>query len=205
MSNYQDWEKDTFQDFEKVTDKNKTAIDLGAWIGTTSLWLARHFNHVVSVECDPVSIERLRKNVQINDIDNITIIPHPVSHSERLVTIGPREELSYGCNVNTGTAINYIKDEKTTLFDSTTKTTTLKHIMKGFNDVSFIKCDIEGHEENIIEEVFAVGVPVHLSFHIPWWKDQNVHRFDSIFERFTYEGDISGFCEILFLPKINKL
>jgi FkbM family methyltransferase len=205
LSNYHDWEKETFQAFEKVTDKNKTAIDLGAWIGTTSLWLARQFNHVVSVECDPVSIERLRKNIQLNDIDNITVIPHPVSHSERLVTIGPREELSSGFNVNTGTAVNYVKDEKTTLFDSTTKTTTLKHVMKGFNDVCFIKCDIEGHEESIFEEVFAVGVPVHMSFHIPWWKDQNVHRFDSIFERFAYEGDISGFCEILFIPKLKTL
>lgn len=205
LNNYSDWEKETFQAFEQVTDKTKTAIDLGAWIGTTSLWLSQHFNHVVSVECDKVSLERFRRNIKLNKIENITVVPYPISNSERLVTIGPRVELSCGFNVNSGTAVNYIKDETTSLFDSATRTITLDTITKRFSDVCFIKCDIEGHEENIIEEILSVGVPVHMSFHIPWWKDKNVHRFDSIFERFIYTGDISNFSEILFIPKLKQL
>jgi FkbM family methyltransferase len=205
LQNYQTWENDTFLNFEKVTDLTKTALDLGAWIGTTSLWLAKHFKHVVAVECDQTSLERLRRNIVLNKIDNITVIPKPISSKECTVTFGPRETLSCGYNVNTGTMVSYIKEQQTTIFDSTINTITLEILRNRFSDIGFIKCDIEGHEENIMEDIFSIGVPVHMSFHIPWWKDQNVHRFDHIFENFTYQGEISEFTEILFIPKLKTL
>lgn len=53
---FPNWETDTFFIFDLFKDKNSVAIDLGAWIGTTSIWLSHNFHHVVAVEADKISL-----------------------------------------------------------------------------------------------------------------------------------------------------
>ena len=48
--------------------------------------------------------------------------------------------------------------------------------------VGFIKCDIEGGEENILRDLFKQHVPMYISFHIPWWENPDISRFGDLFE-----------------------
>ncbi len=41
---FKDWENDTFEVFEKVKNQEGIAIDIGAWIGTTAIWLSKNFS-----------------------------------------------------------------------------------------------------------------------------------------------------------------
>ena len=54
-----------------------------------------------------------------------------------------------------------------------------------FSDVSFVKVDIEGGEENILNSLFEYGKKYNLemliSFHYEWWVDKNIQRFSNIF------------------------
>jgi FkbM family methyltransferase len=63
---------------EKIRDrlnsqgKKGVAIDVGAFVGTHSVYLARvcHFTQVMAYEPDPDSFETLRKNLYLNGVEN---------------------------------------------------------------------------------------------------------------------------------------
>lgn len=48
-------------------------------------------------------------------------------------------------------------------------------------DISLVKVDIEGGEENILPDLYQLycdhGIPLYISFHHSWWKDKNLDRF----------------------------
>lgn len=46
------WEKETIEVFDQVKDKEAIAIDIGAWIGTTAIWLFKeHSGNGSLIKC----------------------------------------------------------------------------------------------------------------------------------------------------------
>jgi hypothetical protein len=79
-----------------------------------------------------------------------------------------------------------------------------------------IKCDIDGDEEEILEDILHFAYyndcPAYISFHLDSWNDKKITRFDKLFKFFTTncsEENVSEhigknpFTSILFLPKEN--
>ena len=66
--------------------------------------------------------------------------------------------------------------------------------------VSFIKCDIEGREEDVLEDILHFAYNNHckayISFHLDGWRSKNISEFAYLFKYFktNYPGDI---CEYL--------
>jgi hypothetical protein len=66
-----------------------------------------------------------------------------------------------------------------------TETITLNSIIKQFEinvyDISLIKVDIAGGEENILDDLYDIHikyrVSLYISFHYNWWNDKNLDRF----------------------------
>ena len=60
-------------------------------------------------------------------------------------------------------------------------------------DIGLIKVDIEGGEENIMDDLMKFSskhkIPVLLSFHLSWWKDQNINRFVYLFRDCILKND----------------
>lgn len=54
---------------------NSTFIDVGANIGAFSIPLARRFSRVFAIEASPSVLVYLRRNVSLNDLDNVSIVP----------------------------------------------------------------------------------------------------------------------------------
>jgi hypothetical protein len=54
-----------------------------------------------------------------------------------------------------------------------------------FSDVGFVKVDIEGGEEFILEELIKNAEIYHwslwISFHLDWWENKNIERFRHLF------------------------
>lgn len=73
------WESDTFQVFHELCDTSKVAIDLGAWIGTTCIWLSRHFKSVVAVEADPLACAGLVRNLEASECRNVLVVLQPIA------------------------------------------------------------------------------------------------------------------------------
>jgi FkbM family methyltransferase len=188
------WENDTYNAFDMVKDPQKTAIDIGAWIGPTSIWLSKHFNKVIAVEPDRVALKSLKANLKLSNCKNVKIIERPI-YSESNV------KLFFGSNVNIaaqlGDSTSQLKNESTSGEDTEALTVTLGDILKDANNVSFIKIDIEGGEEHIIPELFetcsTLGISLWISFHYDWWKDSNIERFEKYFALAKNEINIIEF------------
>ena len=99
--------------------------------------------------------------------------------------------------------------------DYIVSTITLSDIFNSYepSSVGFLKVDIEGGEESILEDLleFCIKNKSHawVSFHLSWWKDQDIKRFLNLFSKFNTDvpDPISrlihqdGFGSILFQPK----
>jgi len=217
---FQNWENETFDVFEQVKDNKSIAIDIGAWIGTTSIWLSKNFQHVIAVEADNESLNCLTKNLNASKCDNVSIVAQPVLDISKNIYFGPR-----GCRLNE--SISYIKDHSDSIHDYTVRSITFKQLIHDYvyenealkdSKISFIKCDIEGGEENILEDVlyFAYNnnCKVYMSFHLSWWKEKNIDDFAYLFKHFKTncpQDDVldylkrNPFGSLLFEPVENDI
>ena len=213
------WENETFEVFDKLKDNQGIAIDLGAWIGTTSIWLSHNFYHVIAVEPDITSQKCLRANLIASDCSNVSICDQPVSNKNQPVIFGPLGRIL-------NESISSIKTNTNNENDYTINSITFKNLIEDYfysNDqlnsrkISFIKCDIEGGEEQILEDVLQFAyynqIPVYMSFHLSWWKSKNINDFDDLFHYFETNCPTANICEfirknpfasILFQPKNNE-
>ena len=69
----QTWEPVTFNIFDQHKDKNKIAIDIGGWIGVTSIYLAKLFKSVITIEADVIAFNALSENINDNQCKNVSL------------------------------------------------------------------------------------------------------------------------------------
>jgi FkbM family methyltransferase len=201
------WEPETFNTFHSVQDKNKSALDIGGWIGPTAIWLSQHFKSVVVVEADNIALCALKKNLETSNCNNVTIIDKPIySESGLNLWFGVNGFRSGGL----GESTSQLRVEKKNN-DAALTTISLSDILDemGRENLGFIKVDIEGGEEHIIPQLFTeaskIECPIWLSFHVSWWNDMNVERYLDYFKMSTVDTDIlintlknTPICDILF-------
>jgi FkbM family methyltransferase len=177
------WEAETFELFRTVRNPNCAAIDLGAWIGTTAIWLSKHFKEVIAVEPDRQSIPELAGNLSLSGCDNVTLCDRPITVTGRQVIFGPR-----GSKLNESTSC--VKAATDNDHDYRVKSITFNQFIRKYTEtrVSLIKCDIEGGEEDVLEDILYYAwhnqCDTHLSFHCHWWKNPDVSRFASLLSFF---------------------
>ena len=61
------------QYFAMFPHKNRTYIDVGAHIGTTIMPYTKMFANIIGYEANPANFELLKKNIEINNINNCKI------------------------------------------------------------------------------------------------------------------------------------
>ena len=180
------WEPRTFEMFELCANSEKVAIDIGAWIGATGIWLSQRFRHVVLVEADPVSVEAMEANLSASGCREFSIVRQPIAGSRQLVYFGPHRR---GGGLNE--SISQAKRFRTSPLDLKMPSVTLADVFNKTsirpNEVGLIKVDIEGGEESILEDLFAFGkgnpeCKLLVSFHVSWWSDTNVARFQHLLD-----------------------
>ncbi|MBE3136080.1 MAG: FkbM family methyltransferase [Thermoplasmata archaeon] len=118
----------TEYDFRGI-DKNSVVLDLGASVGGFSIHAAKRCKHVYSVE--PLFTDFLNANLQINHVENCTVIPFAISDRE------------YTGN------LSFFETEKEVRFMP------FKKILSFIPEhVDFLKCDIEGAEQYVDFNLF---------------------------------------------------
>ena len=188
-TNFESWENETFSDFQKITDtEDKIALDIGAWVGTTAIWLSKHYHTVYAVEADPISITQLKTNLLASNCFNARVLEQAISDKEETVYFGPNRDGTQCFN----TSMSQIKKERTCEVDIEGQTITFNKILELCDrPIGLIKIDIEGGEENLVEPILKYAQEnrtcVHLSFHINWWQNQDINRFAEIFGDRTNE------------------
>jgi len=206
-----DWENEPFNVFNQVKNKTHCAIDLGAGIGTTSIWLSKNFHHVVAIEPDVKSLVCLRKNLKASKCSNILICDRPISKTNMQVIFGPR-----GANLNEMSS--HVKCEISNENDYHIQAMSFKQLVYDYiysNDainahrISFINCNIEGGEEDILEDVlhFAYNnnCVVFMSFHLDLWRNKNITEYEYLFQHFKTNCPVENICEYLIAHPFASL
>jgi FkbM family methyltransferase len=183
----EEWEPETFELFNYVKDSERAAVDIGAWIGPTTIWLSNNFKHVISIEPDVVAFDALQENLKYSNCNNVYTINSPCYNKEVDVIFGTNDFNKAFEAEGLGSSTSRIKISNNNLEDRLQKAITLQYLKKYnfFNDISFIKVDIEGGEENILLDLFEMGQKnnwkLYVSFHYDWWAQKDIFRFKEIF------------------------
>jgi FkbM family methyltransferase len=176
------WEHLTFEIFNQLSNKEKIAVDIGGWIGVTSIFLSKKFKSVITIEPDLVAFNTLLENIKDNKCDNV--IPYNKAFFNSSV-----KNIYFGVNdfdfdSYLGSSTSHIKVNKNNVEDYQIETISILDIIQEVNpfEIGLIKIDIEGGDEDILDEVITVGSKygwkLWISFHYGWWKDKNIKRFE---------------------------
>ena len=85
------WEPVTFQMFRKHIQSTTLVLDIGSWIGPTSLFAANLAHTVLAFEPDHIAYNQLRSNVDLNPHLNIHTLNKCVSNKHEFITMNSLE------------------------------------------------------------------------------------------------------------------
>ena len=175
------WEPETFRIIEKYAEPSRAFIDIGAWIGPTTLFGACVAGKVFSVEPDPVAISALKDNIALN------------------AALATKIRLFEGCiaNVSGPVSIGNPKGFGNTLSSLLYKNENRQHSTEGLNfsdfvstfdieNCSLIKMDIEGAEmlvlPTMIDYLVQYKPSLFLSIHRPMYGERCYEVSEMIFD-----------------------
>lgn len=144
------WIRQTGQKFEPYTtpwmleqmeQRGGAFVDVGASTGWFSVPFAKRGYKVIAFECNPRSIQRLKDNCTLN---NVEIALHEAAASDKngVATFRHNARLP----LTSGGSLEYVRANQAT---ETVKTVCLD--AKVFDKVALLKIDVEGHERAVLE------------------------------------------------------
>jgi FkbM family methyltransferase len=169
---FSDWENETFEFISKFLNKEKIFIDIGSWVGPISLFASYHSKSCLAFEPDIVAYTELEKNIKINNIKNIFTEFRSVSIYDK-ISLGALF-LGHSCTSSLDTRNTF-----------TSQAVSIDYILLKYNlsesNISVIKIDIEGHEEELLkdETLMNLNVPMYISFH-PGWAHNREQYYSNI-------------------------
>lgn len=187
------WEQQTFDIFDFYLKPDKSFIDIGAWIGPTTLYAAHKSCHCYCIEPDPVAYNSLVKNIKLNNS-----ISHKISSF--CCCIGNATgDIKMGCPGNQGSSISglfWATSENSWNVRSYTLSDFIN--INQIYDFNFIKIDIEGGESIVIPESIDVlkkyKPTIFLSLHYQWFENpsQDIKNIVDVIRLYPYLYDREG-------------
>lgn len=106
-------------------------VDVGANVGKYTVPLARHYKHVYAVEPDPDNLYALKRNIELNNLSNVTIVPKALGSTRGVVALAQ-------AGAQSRIAPQGIPVEMTTLDECCP-------------DAEVVKIDVEGYELEVVK------------------------------------------------------
>jgi FkbM family methyltransferase len=158
------YESNTYKIFEKFIDRNHSYIDMGAFIGSTTLFCAHLAKKVYAIEPDPIAFAELEKNVSLNSglKEKIELHQKCINDKSGKVRFG-----SIAKGGDSTSSLQFADSETSWIVDGITFN---EFIGKNkISDCNFIKMDIEGGEATVLplmKDYLEKNKPVlYLSLH----------------------------------------
>lgn len=146
------WEPETLATLAERLNAQTTFLDIGAWVGPTSLFAAARAHHVIAVEADPAALAQLRGNLALNPelAANITLVDRAVSPTAAPVRFGARRKPGDSMS----SALFAASSDTTWSTDAVTPAELADNIPPGTG--LLIKLDIEGGEYALLPAMAAL-------------------------------------------------
>ncbi|HMC01204.1 MAG TPA: FkbM family methyltransferase, partial [Flavobacteriaceae bacterium] len=161
------WEPHSFDIFDFFVKKNNVIIDIGAWSGVLSLYIAHKALKVYALDPDPVCFKELETNIALNKTlaEKIKAYPIAIAEKKGMVRLSARTE--YGKSSS-----SVLKRKRDQIYTHKIKTLSLLDfiIQEKIDKVDFIKMDVEGAEFQILPNIASalkrLKYPtLYISFH----------------------------------------
>lgn len=144
------WEPGTFRLFDRFITRDTTVIDVGAWVGPTTLYCARRARRVIAFEPDPVAYDELTTNLAYNpDITNVTAVNAFVGRMDGPVQLGVKGEAG-----DSKSSALLVESGHDFAADAVTLDAALRqyHVQPPI----FLKVDVEGYEYELMASIARV-------------------------------------------------
>lgn len=171
LVNRGEWEPETFKVFDRFLDGDHSFLDIGAWIGPTTLYGSKLAKSCYSFEPDPVAFEELKRNVSLNPgiAEKINLQNSCIWNKNGQTTLGSESDPG-----DSMSSVMFEESERS--FD--VECTTLQSFLREnkIEDCNFIKMDIEGGEAIVLPSIKdylkAEKPTIQLSIHPQFFPDR---------------------------------
>lgn len=160
-----DWEKETFQILDNNINSSNIIVDIGAWIGPISLYLASKVKYCYSFEPDPKAYSNFSENLKLNEsIKNIKAF-------NKAITTDGKDLKLYSRHSHGDSGSSILKRIKSTNRFYQVESITFKDfiVSEKIDKLDLIKMDIEGGEffviPSMLEEIKRFRPTMLISFH----------------------------------------
>lgn len=170
-------------------------FDVGANIGYYALLAASELGKNVEIYCyepEPVNVNRLEENIELNGYDNISVVPSAVGDRETSAQL----KLHRQSNLHQIESVANRESTGSIEVPVTSLDSSLSDLDPGDNDLVVVRMDIEGYETTAIrgmEDLIASDRPMYLFMevhsHIGAANQQRI--FDQL-ERSAFELDYAN-------------
>ncbi len=139
--------KNYTRDFVPIT-KDSIVVDVGAHIGSFSLGVARSAYKVLAFEPEPTNYQMLKKNMELNRLENMSIFELAVSGISGYQDI-------YTCQGGSSADYSLYEGETMNIKMGRIPTISVEDIIKreGLPRIDFLKLDCEGAEHDILRNM----------------------------------------------------
>jgi hypothetical protein len=169
---------------KSMKNKNEIIINLENYNRPSPACLSKYFNFIVRVSSKKTTLDWQKNEPSPLNCTTIVSCDRPIASSSK-----PR----IPANGNTVKPITF----KQLIHDYVFENDTISE-----KSIDFIKCDIEGSEEDVLEDILYFAyhnhVKTYISFHIPLWKEKKIDDFKNLFSFFKTncpENDICNYLE----------
>lgn len=190
------WESFMHQYFKKFSNKNKIALDIGANIGTHTIYLSEYFKEVHGFEPQRKVFDLLKSNIEINNCHNVKLHNFGLGVKNEIVQMQEYDENSDFNQGGVGIDLKKNSEKKgEEIYVKVLDELNLK-------DVSFIKLDVEGYEYFVLkgaEKTISISRPI-IIIEINHRSEEYRKNIFKFFKKLQYKLKRISWADYLALP-----
>jgi len=149
---------------ELLSSKDKVFVDVGACTGKYAIRMSKFYGKVIAIEPNPINLDYLKENIELNDCKNIEIIDKAISNTKGVTRLALKGAQSHIAASDTKNSI---------VVDVETLDNLVEH-------ADVIKIDVEGVEWLVVrgaEKLIDKSRPIFIIEHTEYWStDQPRHH-----------------------------
>jgi len=174
-----------------ISDKDKTFVDVGACTGKYTIPMSKYYGKVIAVEPNPKNLEFLRKNIELNECNNVEIIEKAVSNTKGKTKLALKGAHSHIDAFGVKDAVEVETDLLDNLIDK----------------ADVIKIDVEGAELKVVEgskRLIEEHKPVFIIEHGEYWHGDKPKTHLEIMKKLIAKGYYPfnyNYAHWIYIPK----
>src|SRR5712664_1219859 len=147
------WDFDSYIDYsedfnrEPILRYGSLFIDAGAHVGMWTLPASKYYTQIIAIEPTPKIARKLRKNLSLNKIENVTVVEMALSDKVGNAKFYRWPDGAMG-NALQADPVNYTEDYGKGVEDGIVQTLTIDSLE--LDSLDCVKLDVEGEEYNAI-------------------------------------------------------